>query len=167
VTPKSLILYKGDKLASTFYMGTGVFLAVVALLLLIFSPSPGFLFLGYGFSVFSVYMAGKGFFMFYIARQRMAYFKKQLEWTPELAREEIRYTKFRILKKKSGRRVHVYLMFIGAISAVGGLFTAEKGLIMGTAIPIVLLSGIEFSVGLLTEFRLKEYLRILQKPIEN
>ncbi len=162
---KTLILYKGDKLASAFYMGTGVFLASVAIILMIFRASPGFMFLGYGFSVFSIYMTGKGFFMYYVAHQRMTFFKKQIAWSSELAKDEIRYTKFRILKKKSGRRMHIYLMFIGAFCAVGGIFTSEKGLIMGTTIPIVLLSGIEFSVGLLTEFRLKEYLRILQKPL--
>lgn len=161
---KTLILYKGDKLASAFYMGTGVFLGIVALLLLIFRPSAGYIFLGYGFSVFSIYMAGKSCFMYYVAHQRLSYFHKQTEWSTDLAKEEIRYTKFRILKKKSGRRIHIYLMFIGAVCAVGGIYSSEKGLIMGTSIPIVLLSGIEFSVGLLTEFRLKEYLRILQKP---
>jgi hypothetical protein len=162
---KTLLLYKGDKLASTFYVGIGFFLVLVASFLLAFKLSPGFIFLGYGFFVFSIYMTGKGIFMYYVARQRMIFFKNQITWSSELAKDEIRYTKYRILKKKSGRRVHIYLMFIGAFCAVGGIFTTEKGLIMGTTIPIVLLSGIEFGVGLLTEFRLKEYLRILQKNL--
>jgi hypothetical protein len=83
--------------------------------------------------------------------------------TPVLVTEEIRYTKFRIDKKKQGRRLHVYSIVLGSIVAFLGIFSSEKGLIMGTCIPVVLLSGIEFGVGLLTEFRLWEYLRVLEK----
>ena len=44
-----------------------------------------------------------------------------------------------------------------------GIFHQEKGLIIATCIPIVLMSAIEFTVGLLTEFRLTEYLKHLHR----
>jgi len=47
-----------------------------------------------------------------------------------------------------------------------GLFHQEKGLIVATCIPIVLMAGIEFTVGLLTEFRLSEYLKHLHRLTE-
>ncbi|MBK8082127.1 MAG: hypothetical protein IPK25_18760 [Saprospiraceae bacterium] len=80
--------------------------------------------------------------------------------------EEINYTGSRIVRKNKGRRLHIYVMILGSIVAFYGIFSVERGLIIGSSIPIVLLSGIEFSVGLLTEFRLQEYLRILNKQPE-
>ena len=61
----------------------------------------------------------------------------------------------------------IFLIFvgcaIGCVVAFFGVFHQEKGLIVATCIPIVLMSAIEFTVGLLTEFRLSEYLKHLHK----
>jgi len=159
-------IYKGDVLASWFYLGTGIFMLCVSALLQHFKISLGFLYLAFGLAAFALYCIGKGGIMWWIYQRRYTYYKKIIEVTADLKQEEIRYTKFRIHKKKQGRRVHVYIIVLGSVIAFAGIFTSEKGLVLGTCIPIVLLSGIEFSVGLLTEFRLWEYLRILEKNID-
>jgi hypothetical protein len=49
------------------------------------------------------------------------------------------------------------------VGSVLGIFSDSKSIIMGTLIPIALFSGIEFCISLLTEFRLWEYNRHLEK----
>jgi hypothetical protein len=78
-------------------------------------------------------------------------------------KDERRYTRWRVLKKKRNRRRYIYTIVIGCIIAFLGIFHQEKGLIVATCIPIVLMAAIEFTVGLLTEFRLTEYLKHLHK----
>ena len=82
-----------------------------------------------------------------------------------LLSEEMEYTKFRLEKKSRNRRVYIYLTVIATILSFVGAFSDSKSLIMGTMIPIALFSGIEFSISLLTEFRLWEYTRHLNKEI--
>lgn len=156
-------IYKGDVLASWFYLSIGMGMLCISALLQHFQISLGFLYLAYGLAAFSLYCIGKGGIMWWMYRKRYVFYDRKQEVTAGLREEEIRYTKFRIHKKKQGRRVHVYIIVLGSVIAFAGAFSSEKGLILGTCIPVVLLSGIEFSVGLLTEFRLWEYLRILEK----
>lgn len=101
--------------------------------------------------------------MWYVYSRRFRLFARIELLDAGKKQAEIQYTNERILRKQSGRRMHTYILILGSILAVCGVLSSEKGLILGTLIPVVLLSGIEFSVGLLTEFRLQEYLRLLQK----
>ncbi|MFZ1703499.1 MAG: hypothetical protein WAT79_04085 [Saprospiraceae bacterium] len=157
------IIYKGDTFASLFYLGIGLFMLSTAFLLQYFKVSLGFLYLSFGLAAFSIYCIGKGLIMLYIYQKRHQYYLGISELSQLQKNEEILYTENRIIRKHRGRRMHVYIMVVGSIVAVLSVFAKEKGLIMGSSIPIVLLSGIEFSLGLLTEFRLQEYLRILKK----
>ncbi len=157
------IIYKGDVLASLFYIGIGLGMLFVAATLIYFNISLGFLYLSYGLTAFSMYCLGKGMIMFFIYSRRLGFYKKSDTLSGEDIQEELFYTDKRILRKQNGRRIHVYIIILGSVTAFAGIFSIEKGLIMGTAIPVVLLSGIEFSIGLLTEFRLQEYLRILTR----
>jgi len=157
------IIYKGDVLASWFYIGIGLGMLFVAASLIYFNISLGFLYLSYGLTAFSMYCLGKGMIMFFIYSRRLNYYKKSDFLESRDVQEELLYTDKRILRKQNGRRIHVYIIILGSVIAFAGIFSLEKGLIMGTAIPVVLLSGIEFSIGLLTEFRLQEYVRILTR----
>lgn len=164
MTPDSTrIIYKGDTLASWFYLGVGSIMILITILLQHFNISLGFLYLSYGLFVFSVYCLGKGCWMWFVYQNRLKYYKFHNTLSERERSDEIEYTEKRVSRKKQGRRLHIYILVIGSIIAFSGAFSSERGLIMGTSIPVVLLSGIEFGVGLLTEFRLQEYLRILIK----
>ena len=80
-----------------------------------------------------------------------------------MIKEEQNYTNYRIQKKNTNRRRYIWILIISCIISFTGIFLSQKSLLMGTAIPIALISGIELSIGLLTEFRLREYQRILKK----
>ena len=160
-TPR--IIYKGDVLSAWFYIGTGLFMFFVSGILHYFNISLGYLYLSYGLFIFSIYSLGKGLSMWYVYSRRFRLFARIELLDAGKKQAEIQYTNERILRKQSGRRMHTYILILGSILAVCGVLSSEKGLILGTLIPVVLLSGIEFSVGLLTEFRLQEYLRLLQK----
>ena len=160
------LIYKGDIVAAFFYAGIGSLMFVIAALLQYFNISPGFLYLSYGLLVFSIYALGKGTIIYYVYSKRYLFYKNIQEMNERYKNEEINYTGSRIVRKNKGRRLHIYVMILGSIVAFYGIFSVERGLIIGSSIPIVLLSGIEFSVGLLTEFRLQEYLRILNKQPE-
>jgi hypothetical protein len=160
---KCRILYKGDILAASFYVFTGMILLLFAVILQYFTISMGYKYLSYGFFMFFIYCVGKGAVLFYSSRQRYEFYKNIAELDQQLTHEEIQYTSYRIEKKNKNRRRYVYLVTISAIVAFIGIFTKQKGLIMGSAIPIALISAIELAIGLLTEFRLREYLRQLNK----
>lgn len=157
------IIYKGDVLSAWFYLGIGIFMFLVATVLHYFNISLGYLYLSYGLWVFSLYCIGKGLMMWVVYARRFTLYKATEALNEQQKNNELTYTNERILRKQRGRRMHIYILILGSVIAVCGVLSAEKGLILGTMIPVVLLSGIEFSVGLLTEFRLQEYLRILQK----
>jgi hypothetical protein len=113
--------------------------------------------------VLAFYSLAKGLSIWWVSSKRMSFYKaKETLNNADLA-EEIDYTKFRIIKKNRNRRWYLYTAIAGALTAFSGIFLQEKGLIMGTAIPIVLFAAIEFSIGLLVEFRLSEYQRQLHK----
>jgi hypothetical protein len=160
---KCRILYKGDMIAASFYVFTGMILLLFALILQYFTISIGYKYLSYGFFMFFLYCLGKGAVLFYSSRQRYEFYKAKAALTASLISEETAYTAFRIEKKQRNRRIYVYVVAISSIMAFVGIFTQQKGLIMGTAIPIALISGIELGIGLLTEFRLREYFRQLNK----
>lgn len=160
---RTKIIYKGDVLAGSFYQFIGVISTISAIILHFFSTRLGYHYLKIGLSVFACYMIGKGSVMIYMYWSRYIYYKKKDSINLTEVRDEQEYTIFRIRKKQRSRRIYMYIILIGCFIAFGGLFHQEKGLIVGTCIPIVLLSAVEFGVGLLTEFRLTEYLRQLRK----
>lgn len=164
-TPR--IIYRGDVLSAWFYIGTGLFMFFVSCILYYFNISLGYLYLSYGLFIFSMYSLGKGLSMWYVYSRRFKLFVMMESLDTHTKLSEVQYTSERIHRKQSGRRMHTYILILGSIFAVCGVLSSEKGLILGTLIPVVLLSGIEFSVGLLTEFRLQEYMRLLQKNENN
>ncbi len=162
---KTLILYKGDIILGSIYLGIGSILFCIAVGLHYFTHSLGFTYLSIGFFMFFLYCLGKGIYVYYVANNKLSFFKKFDQLGKDNIQEEITYTEFRITKKNKNRRAYIWMIILGSILAFAGIFSNQKGLIMGTAIPIALISGIEFGMGLLVEFRLREYIRILKKQV--
>ncbi len=160
---KTKIIYKGDVMAGSFYLLIGVISAIGALLLYFFSTRLGLYYLTIGLTMLAIYLIGKGIVMIYLYYSRYKYYKEYSILDPNEIKEERRYSRWRVLKKKKGRRIYIYALIFGCVVAFGGMFHQEKGLIVSTCIPIIMMSAIEFTVGLLTEFRLTEYLKHLHK----
>ncbi len=160
---KCRILYKGDLMASGFYFLVGVILCIFAIVLNQFAISAGFRYLSVGFFMFFVYCFGKGGAMYYVSLRRYRHYKNMGTLDAVSLNEEKKYTEYRIQKKNINRRRYIYTIIASTIIAFLGLFSQAKGILTGTAIPIALIAAIDFSIGLLTEFRLREYLRILSK----
>jgi len=160
---KCRILYKGDKLAGSFYLLVSSFLLISSIGLYLFTTSLGYFYLAIGLFLFSVYAAGKGIFIMHQASRRLQFFQSKELLIPTELQEEINYTQYRIDKKVRNRTRYTRAVILSSIIAFVGLFTSEKGLISGSAIPVAFISGLEMGIGMLTEFRLREYLRILKK----
>jgi hypothetical protein len=162
ILDKCRILYKGDVLASLFYLLVGVIFMIFSVWSYYRGTTPGFTYLAIGFFMFFLYAGGKGTFLLFLSVKKYAYFKKiQVISNPDV-QEEIAYTEYRINKKSSGRRWYIRVLILSTTLAFLGIFSTQKSLLIGTCIPISLISGIELGVGLLNEFRLREYFRILQ-----
>ena len=164
---KTKIIYEGDVYAGSFYLFIGVCSLIAALCVYYFTERLGLYYLSIGLALFTVYMIGKGSVMIYMYFSRYKYYRHHEDLNNKEIKEERRYTRWRVLKKKKNRRRYIYTVVIGCIVAFFGVFHQEKGLIVATCIPIVLMSAIEFTVGLLTEFRLTEYLKHLHKLSQN
>lgn len=160
---KTKIIYEGDVYAGSFYLFVGICAAMASGFFYFFTERLGFFYLAIGLAIFTLYMVGKGSVMIYMYFSRYRYYQDHQRLSPEEIKEERRYTRWRVLKKKRNRRTYVYTIVVGSILAFFGIFHQEKGLIISTCIPIVLMAAIEFTVGLLTEFRLGEYLKHLHK----
>ena len=160
---KTKIIYEGDVYAGSFYLFIGVCALIAALGIYFFTSRLGLYYLSIGLGIFTLYMIGKGSVMIYHYFSRYKYYKHHVDLTNKEIKEERRYTRWRVLKKKRNRRRYIYTIVFGCLIAFMGAFHQEKGLIVATCIPIVLMSAIEFTVGLLTEFRLTEYLKHLHK----
>jgi len=163
---KTKIIYEGDVYAGSFYLFIGVCSIVTAISIYYFSERLGFFYLSIGLSIFTLYMVGKGIFMIYMYFSRYRYYRHHIDLSLAEIREERRYTRWRVLKKKRNRRRYIYTIIIGTTLGFLGIFHPHKGLIGATCIPIILMAAIEFAVGLLTEFRLSEYLKHLHKVSE-
>jgi hypothetical protein len=164
---KTRIIYEGDVYAGSFYLFLGICALFAALGIYYFTERLGLFYLSIGLGIFTLYMLGKGLVMIYMYLSRYKYYKNHTELDANEIKEERRYTRWRVLKKKRNRRRYIYTIVIGCILAFLGIFHQEKGLIIATCIPIVLMAAIEFSVGLLTEFRLSEYLKHLHRLSES
>jgi hypothetical protein len=162
---KCRIMYKGDMIAASFYLFVGVILLLFAFILYYYTMSAGYKFLSYGFLMFFLYSIGKGAVMYYIYSEKYKFFHNKTVMTSTIQKKEILYTEYRIAKKNINRRRYIWTLILSCIIAFLGIFSLQKSILMGTAIPIALISGIELTIGMLTEFRLREFLRILNKPI--
>jgi multisubunit Na+/H+ antiporter MnhG subunit len=162
---KCRILYKGDMIAASFYLFVGMILLLFACILYFFTLSLGYKFLSYGFFMFFLYSVGKGAVMYYIYSEKYKFYLKKTAMDRKAQATEIQYTEYRIAKKNTNRRRYIWTLIISSVIAFLGIFSPSKAILMGTAIPIALISGIELAVGMLTEFRLREFLRILNKPL--
>lgn len=160
---KCRILYKGDFIAGTIYVMIGCLFAVLSIILSYLHLSVGFTFLSIGLGLFACYTLGKGCIIMLFSKRRKNIYDQLNDLPLEQLNDEINYTQFRINKKHNNRRIYTYMIIVFSVLAFVGLFTSQKGLITGTSIPIALISGIEFSIGILTEFRLKEFSRIINK----
>jgi len=160
---KTRILYTGDVMAGSLYLLIGVIAAFASAMLYIFTTRLGFYYLSIGLAILAMYMIGKGVVMIYMYGSRKRYYKNHDKLSKKEIKEERRYTRWRVYKKKRNRRRYIYSMIIAAFIAFMGMFHHEKGLIISTCIPIIVMAAVEFTVGLLTEFRLFEYLKHLHK----
>ncbi|MEZ4911381.1 MAG: hypothetical protein R2774_11015 [Saprospiraceae bacterium] len=160
---KCRILYKGDFIAGTIYVLIGCLFAVLAIILSYLQISLGFTFLSIGLALFACYSLGKGLIIMIFSKRRKNIYDELTSLSIEQLNDEVTYTNFRIQKKHINRRIYTYMVIIFSVMAFLGIFTSHKALITGTSIPIALISGIEFSIGILTELRLKEFARILNK----
>jgi hypothetical protein len=164
IIEKSRIIYKGDYLAGIFYIFIGVIMLAFGWGLSFWTKyGIGFHILSTGFFMLTVYGIVKGVSMVFIALKRYRYFVAKENLTNLELVQEQEYTAYRITKKAANRRRYIYITVIASLVAFFGIFTSNKGFYTGTAIPIALISGIEFTIGLLTEFRLGEYYRQICK----
>ena len=161
---KCRIMYKGDVIASMFYIFIGFIFFVCSLGLYYFTISAGFQYLSIGLFMFFIYSTGKGISLYLISKKSLAFYSERQFIDSNLMNEEIKHTEFRLQKKQTNRRVYIYVTVISCLIAFLGIFSPFKSIMMGTAIPVALISAIEFSIGLLTEFRLREYHRVLNNP---
>jgi hypothetical protein len=168
ISPKELvekcrILYKGDWWAGAFYLLLAVLFVFFACGLQLYTERIGWYFLSMGLYILFLFCLGKGLYIVIIAHKRKSIYEDLDELTPELLDEEIEYTRYRIEKKIRNRRRYVWVFVSASIIGTLGIFSTQKGFIIGSMVPIALIAGIEFGIGLLTEFRLWGYKRYLNK----
>lgn len=160
---KVKIIYKGDVITSYIYIGLSLIMFVISSLLYVFVNKLGYYYLSLGMSLFALYSLGKGILLYRVAKSRLNYYMSDNAISDSYIDEEFDYTNYRLMKKEGNRRRYAWTFGIASIIAVLGIFMQEKGLIIGTMIPIVLFAATEFSIGLLVEFRLWEFHRMLKK----
>ena len=163
IEQKCRAIYKGDVLAGSFYFFLGFLLLIFGILLRAYGATQGFIYLGMGLILFGLMSMGKGVFMMYVYNKRLKYYTHIETLSVKDIVEEKDYTQFRLDKKARNRRAYIYITVFGVMVNFIAAFTDSKSIIMGTAIPITLFAGIEFGISLLTEFRLWEYMRNLDK----
>lgn len=163
ILDKCRAIYKGDVLAGSIYLFVGSLLILFAIGLHAWATTPGLFMLGRGLLVFAVFALGKGLFVVNIYYKRLEHYKDMTSLAGKSLEEELSYTTYRLGKKEVNRRRYIYTVVLGSIIGVVGIFLPAKSIIVGSAIPIVLYSAIEFVMGLMTEFRLWEYRRSLER----
>lgn len=161
---KCKIIYKGDIVTAKFYILVSLILLSFALMITFWvHKTVGFRMLNTGLYMLAIYCLGKGLFMWMSYGKRLRFYNSLSELNATFTKGEIEYTEYRILKKQKNRRGYTYMLIISSVFAFVGVFSNQKGLIMGTSIPIALISGFEIGIGLLTEFRLNGFLRLLKR----
>jgi len=162
---KCRAIYKGDVIAGSFYLLTATVMIGASAIGFNIGHTFGHLYLSIGLLFFGVLALGKSIFVMYIYNIRLNYYQRIAHLTEDLIKEEVKYTNFRLQKKGRNRRRYIYTVIIGFGVILLSFFTPVRGLILGSSIPVVLFAAIEFSIGILTEFRLWEYTRGLSKEI--
>ncbi len=160
---KTKIIYKGDMIMSHYYFGFATFLLLSSLFLYFFTLKIGWLFLIYGLAVLGLFCLGKGLALYKISKERFNYYKNKNTLTQSELDAEMEYNKYRLDKKAVNRRRYLYTVLASILLLVIGYIINQKGFAIGTLVPIILYAGTEFCIGLLTEFRLWEYQRQLEK----
>ncbi len=160
---KIKIIYKGDLITSFIYLGISFLMLFISILLYFYTHKLGYYYLSLGMGIFSLYSLVKGLLLYKVAKNRSDHYNKMDDLNDNDLDEEFDYTNYRLHKKEGNRRRYAWTFGIASIIAVTGIFLQEKGLIIGTMIPIILFAATEFSIGLLVEFRLWEYHRMLKK----
>ena len=160
---KTIIIYKGDQLTAYFYLGLSVFLGTAAGFLFGFTQKIGWFYLAIGLSLFSAFSIGKAIYVYYKAQQKLNYFKSFSTLEQNELTSEIQTNRLRLDKKAMNRRRYLYTLLSSVFLLTGGIIFGEKGLAIGSFVPVILYAGIEFCISLLSEFRLWEYQRQLEK----
>jgi len=155
--------YKGDRIAGYVYILIFLFFISISVPFYLIGDRLGYFYLSIGFFVLALYSLGKGISIWYVSTKRLKYYTYKYKLTEQELKEEKVYTRFRMSKKYKNRKRYLFVILVGIMVSIVGLFTSEKGLIIGTAIPIILFTSIEFCIGLLVEFRLSEYYKRLNK----
>ncbi len=158
-------IYKGDIILANIYLILGFSFALIAVLLYLYTHKIGLYYLTHGLVVFALYSIIKGILLRKVSKNRYRHYNNQNSITINEWQEEFDYTNFRLTKKERNRRRYAWTFAVSCIVAIAGTLMKEKGLIIGTSVPILLFAAIEFSIGLLVEFRLWEFHRQLKKHL--
>lgn len=160
---KTIAIYRGEIYRSHFYFGFGTLLLFSSIFLYVFTHKIGWAYLSLGLFLFSIYSFAKGLYVYITYKRRLNQYLQKTELTAQDLDNEFRYNQMRINKRINNRRRYLYVMIIGIVIMVAGILFNEKGLSIGTFVPIILVAATEFCETLLTEFRLWEYHRALEK----
>jgi hypothetical protein len=160
---KTKIIYKGDMIMSHYYFGFATAMLFSCIFLYFFTMRIGWLFLSYGLGLLGLFCMGKGLMLYKIAKERYLYYSGKNTLTPQEIKEEMNYNMYRLDKKSVNRRRYLYTIMACLLFLFIGWIIDQKGFAIGTLVPIILYAGTEFCVGLLTEFRLWEYHRQMEK----
>lgn len=153
-------------MSGSLYILMGVLAIAVGIYLILHPYSLGYYYLGVGMLLLSLYMIGKGSVMLYYYYSRYGYYKMLDEASVSIIRQEQEYLTFRIKKKKQNRRRYMYIVLVAFLASGYAFYSLEKGLILATCIPIALISIWELVIGLMTEFRLYQMLKITRSMKE-
>ncbi len=160
---KALIIYKGDKLMAAYYVGFATTLLLSAVFLYFFTLRIGWFYLAIGLFILGIFCMVKGIFIYRVAYNRHKFYSEKSALSVSDVKSESDYNMYRLEKKQLNRRRYLYSLVFCFILLVLGILAGEKGFSIGTLVPIMLYAGTEFCVTLLTEFRLWEYQRQLEK----
>lgn len=160
---KAIIIYKGDQLTAYFYLGLSVFLGTSAGFLFGFTLKIGWYYLAIGLMLLALFSAGKAVYVYFKAKNKLNYMTSLAILEKQTLQQEIEENSSRLQKKANNRRKYMYTLLIGFGFLIFGIIAGEKGLSIGSWVPVILYAGIEFCVSLLSEFRLWEYQRQLEK----
>lgn len=162
---KCRIIYKGDIWAGGFYLLHSVIFASFAIGLYFFTEKLGWYILSLGLAIISFYCFFKGWGLVFISFHRYKFYRDKESLTLDQLKDELDYTEYRLQKKKTNRRRYIWTTVIASLLAFIGVFLPQKSHIIGTMVPVAIMASFEFGVGLLTEFRLWAFHRLLYKTI--
>ncbi|MBK8700151.1 MAG: hypothetical protein IPN29_11725 [Saprospiraceae bacterium] len=167
ILDKTRIVYQGDIMTSYFYAGLGGILLICSGMLYAFTLRIGWFYLAMGLGLLGCFALGKAWYVRSKGSARLQYFNTLTRLEGDPLQKEVTYNSHRLEKKASNRRKYLYSLLIGCLMLVLGVVFHEKGLAIGSLVPVILFAGIEFTMGLLSEFRLWEYQRQLEKAINS